>query len=63
MSEQIKIILGPGARTSTLETSGFKGTACEAASEVFKKHLGQVQVTENTAEMYEASACQIQQEN
>lgn len=60
MSEVITITLGPGARTSTLETSGFKGEGCKVASEAFKAKLGQIAAEANTPEYFEATQCQHQ---
>ena len=58
--EKIKIILTKGAKSSTLETSGFTGSSCLVASAIFKEKLGQEVDAKNKDEMYESQSCEEQ---
>lgn len=58
--ETITITLGKGARTSTLETAGFKGEACKLATDGLKATLGAINAEANTPEYFEAAHCEQQ---
>jgi hypothetical protein len=51
---QIKIRFAKSGAT-TIETTGFTGTACQGASEFVEKALGNSSNDEKTAEFYEES--------
>jgi hypothetical protein len=55
MSQIIELIISPSGETK-LETKGFTGSSCQAASQFLEKALGTTQSQQLTAEFYQQEA-------
>ena len=54
MTQTIEIIISPTAE-ATVQTKGFAGASCHAASRFIEQALGKVQSDKATTEMYQAT--------
>lgn len=55
----IEIVIGPAGETR-LQTQGFQGSQCKAASAALEKALGLVTHEQRTTEFYQGAVLQVQ---
>ena len=62
MTRIIEVIVSPTGE-ATIQTKGYQGSDCLQASKFIEKALGIVAAEQKTAELYQATQAQQQQEN